>query len=98
MLLGVLLVILGKLNKVFPKSDFSWPVFIRTNLISVLMNLVAGLLLVINQADLIGILSKVFPDNPFFAGGLFAGICGIAGVTFVQFLVDIGNPNKKTVV
>ena len=96
MLLGVLLVILGKLNKVFSKEDFSWKIFVKTNLISTLMNIVAGLFLVINQAELIALFEKVFPESAFFAGGLFSGICGIAGVTIVQYLVDIANPGKKT--
>ena len=98
MLLGVLLVLLGKLNKVFPKPDFTWNVFIKTNLISTLMNLVAGIYLLINQAELIALFTKVSPGNPFLSGGLFAGIIGIAGLTIVQFLVDIANPKKKTVV
>ena len=98
MLLGVLLVVLGKLNKVFPKPEFTWSIFMKNNLISVLMNVVAGVFLVLNQTDLLGIFTKIFPDNAFFAGGLFAGVCGIAGVTIVQFLVDLTNPNKKTVI
>lgn len=96
MILGIALVVLGKLNKVFPKDDFSWKKFVRTNLMSTLSNLVAGLFLVINQPELVAVITKIFPDNPFFAGGLFAGICGIAGVVIVQFLVDIANPKKKT--
>lgn len=96
MLLGVLLVVLGKLNKVFPKPDFSWQVFFRTNFISTLMSLVAGVFLLINQSEVMLVLGKIFPESPFFAGGLFAGICGIAGVTIIQFLVDLANPDKKT--
>ncbi len=96
MLIGVFLVILGKLNKVFTLEAFSWRIFIRNNAITTLMNLFAGLFLVINQAELVSILTRVFPNNPFFAGGLFAGICGIAGVTIIQYLVDMANPKKKT--
>lgn len=96
MILGILLVILGKLNKVYPKPDFSWQVFVKTNLISTLMNLVAGLVLVINQAELIAVIKNVVPNSPFFAGGLFASICGITGVTILQFIVDLFNRDKKT--
>jgi len=96
MILGIILVILGKLNKVFPNPNFSWEVFIRTNLISVLMNLVAGVFLVINQSELITIIKQVVPNSPFFAGGLFAGICGITGITMIQFILDLFNKDKKT--
>lgn len=98
MALGIILVLLGKLNKVFGKEDFSWGVFIKTNLISILMNLVAGIVLVINQAEMITIITKIIPNSPFVAGGIFSFVCGVSGLVLVQFLVDLGNPGKKTAV
>lgn len=96
MILGILCVIFGKLNKAYVKPDFSWDIFVKNNLFSTLLNVTAGLLLVINQAELIALITKIVPNTPFFAGGLFAGVCGIAGVTIVQFAVDILNREKKT--
>lgn len=98
MLLGVLIVLLGKLNKVFPKPDFSWAVFVKNNLIATLLNIVAGLALLINQKELIEVLTKIIPNIPFVAGGLFSLVLGISAMVIVQFLVDIGNPYKKTAV
>ncbi len=96
MLLGVFLVLLGKLNKVFHLDTFSWDKFIRTNIVSTGMSLIAGLILVINNADLVVLLHKVSPENPLLSGGLMAAICGIAGMTILQYLVDATNPGKKT--
>ena len=98
LILGILLVLLGKLNKTYPQPDFQWSIFWKNNLFSLLMNLVAGLALVLNQKELVAILTKIFPNNPFVAGGLFSFILGISGLVIVQFLVDAMNPKKKTVI
>ena len=98
MILGVLLVILGKLNKAFARPDFLWKLFIKNNLISTLMNIVAGLLLVINQKEIIALLTVILPNSAFTVGGLFAGISGMAGVTIIQFVIDMLTRDKKTVI
>lgn len=98
MLLGVLLVMLGKLNKALPLPDFTWQKFLRINLVSVLMNLVAGIALVINQAELVAVFQKVAPNWEFAAGGLFSFLIGISGVTLVQFLSDMIGKHEKTAV
>ena len=97
LILGILLVFLGKLNKTYSQAGFEWKIFFKTNLVSTLINLVAGLALVINQGELITLLTKIFPNSPFFAGGLFSFLLGVTGITLVQYLVDALNPKKKTV-
>jgi len=98
MLLGIVIVILGKLNKVYSKADFSWKIFFKTNLIATLLNVVAGLFLLINQKEVIELFVKIVPSFPFVAGGLFSGILGISAMVVVQYLVDIFNPSKQTTV
>lgn len=96
MFLGILLVLLGKLNKVWIKPDFSWKIFLRTNIISFLMTILSGLVLMINQRELIEVLKQLFPNFPFVMGGLFSAIIGAGGVTIFQYLVDLFNPKKPT--
>lgn len=96
MILGIIAVILGKLNKVFILPDFSWGVFVKNNLISTCLTVVCGLILVINQRELIDVLKQVIPKLPFVTGGLFSAILGAGGVTIFQFLVDLANPSKRT--
>jgi hypothetical protein len=60
------------------------------------MNLVAGIALVINQSELMGVLAKVVPQWEFVTGGLFSFVIGIAGVTLVQYLVELGDPKQRT--
>ena len=98
MCLGILLVLLGKLNKVWVKPDFAWKIFFRTNIISFLITIVSGLILVLNQAELLGVLKQIVPNFPFVTGGLFSAILGAGGVTLFQYLVDLANPKKKTAV
>lgn len=96
MCLGILLVLLGKLNKVWVKPDFSWKIFFKTNVISFAITIISGLILVINQAELIDVLKQILPTMPFVTGGLFSAILGAGGVTIFQYLVDLLNPKKKT--
>jgi len=98
MLLGVLFVMLAKLNKAITLPDFSWSKFVKINAVSVLMNLVAGIALVINQAELIALFQKVAPNWNFVAGGLVSFLIGIAGVTIVQTLADMFSKHEKTAI
>ena len=96
MLLGVLFVLLGKLNKVYSKPDFEWKIFVKTNLIATLMMVVAALILIVNADEVLTVMTSVFPSNPFVKGGLFAALCGAGGVTLLQYFIDMSNPTKKT--
>jgi len=98
MILGILIVWLGKLNKVWLKPEFEWSIFFKTNIISLILAIIAGLVLVINQAELIEAIKTIVPIFPFTVGGLFSAVLGAGGVTLFQFLVDIANPDKNTVI
>jgi hypothetical protein len=98
MILGVIFVLLGKLNKAKALPEFTWEKFISINMVSVLMNLVAGIALVINQAELVAVFQKVAPNFEFLTGGLFSFIIGVSGVTIVQFLADMLQRHEKTAV
>lgn len=98
MLLGVAFVLSVKLNKAYRMESFTWKMFWRINLFSTVSSLIAGLILVINQADAVEVLMKIAPNSPFLVGGLFSAICGIAGVVILQGFVEIATKNEKTVV
>jgi hypothetical protein len=98
MLLGVAFVLSTKLNKAYRLDDFTWKKFWKINLFSTVSAILAGLLLVINQGEVIAVFQKIAPSIPFLSGGLFAGICGIAGVIILQGFVDITSRHEKTVV
>jgi hypothetical protein len=94
----VLLFALDKLNRALPLPDFSWKMFFRINGISILMNMLAGVYLALNQAELITLLQKITPGWEFTAGGLFAGLCGLLGSWILQFLVSIVHKGEKTAI
>ena len=98
MFLGILFIFLGKLNKAWLKPDFSWKLFFKLNLISFLLTAVAGLILMINQKEVVEVLIKIFPNFPFVAGGLFSAVIGAGGITIFQIIIDVFNPNKKTAI
>lgn len=98
MLLGVALVLSIKLNKAYRMDNFSWLMFWKINLFSTISSVIAGLILVINQADVVTAIKIIAPNAPFLIGGLFSAICGIAGVVILQGFVEIITKNEKTVV
>lgn len=98
MLLGVALVLSIKLNKAYRMETFTWKMFWKINLFSTISSLIAGLILVINQADMVAILTRISPNSPFLVGGLFSAICGIAGVVILQGLVEMVTKHEKTVI
>lgn len=96
--IGVLLFALDKLNRALPLPDFAWKTFLRINGISIVSNLLAGVYLAINQAELVALLQKVVPNFAFAVGGLLAGACGLLGSWLVQFLTSLLHKGEKTAV
>lgn len=96
--IGVLLFALDKLNRALPLPDFTWKTFLRINGITIIMNLLAGVYLAINQVEVIALFQKVVPGWEFTAGGLFAGMCGLLGSWMLQFLTSLVHRGEKTAV
>jgi hypothetical protein len=85
--LGSIVFLLLQLNGVFNLENFSWKCFIKTNIISTILNLIIGMVAVFARADI----TSFYPIT-FFT----AFILGIAGQAFLKKIVNMFTTNEPT--
>lgn len=79
-LLGSLIYILIQLNGRLAKPDFKWPVFLKTNIVPTVINLLVGVSLVLGKNELV----EVFPIT-----FLTALLLGLSGQNIIKKLTDM---------
>jgi hypothetical protein len=87
-LLGCLIYLLFQLNGVFNQPDFAWKVFLKTNVISTVLNLIIGCIFVFSKAEIISFYSITF---------LSSVILGVAGQAIFKKIVNMFDKNEPTV-
>jgi hypothetical protein len=88
-LLGCFVYLLLQLNGVFNLPDFSWKVFIKTNIIPTVLNLVIGCSLVFIKAEII----NLYPITL-----LSAFILGVSGQAILKKLTNMFDSKIETVI
>ena len=87
--LGCLIYVLLQLNGVFALPEFKWTVFVKTNIVQTILNLVIGCSLVFVKDDLV----NIYPIT-FFS----ALMLGISGQALIKKLSDAFDKNLPTVI
>ena len=85
--LGCLIYILIQLNGRLVKPDFQWSIFIKTNVVPTVINLIVGFTLVLGRNDLVDIFPITF---------LTALLLGLSGQTVIKKLSDAFNNKIPT--
>jgi len=85
--LGCLIYILIQLNGRLVKPDFQWKIFVRTNVVPTVINLIVGFALVLGREELINIFPITF---------LTALLLGLSGQTVIKKLSDTFNSKVPT--
>jgi hypothetical protein len=88
-IIGSIVFLLLQLNGVFNCADFSWKVFIRTNIVPTILNLFIGCFLVLARADLV----NIYPITL-----VSAFILGVSGQAVLKKIQAIFDKNKDTVI
>ena len=78
-ILGCLIYILIQLNGRLVKPDFQWSIFLKTNIIPTVINLIVGCALVLGKDELVNIYPITF---------LTALLLGLGGQTIIKKLSD----------
>jgi len=85
--LGCLIYILIQLNGRLVKPDFQWSIFVKTNVVPTVINLIVGCALVLGKEELINIFPITF---------LTALLLGLSGQTVIKKLADAFNNKVPT--
>ena len=85
--LGCLIYILIQLNGRLVKPDFQWSIFIKTNVVPTVINLIVGFALVLGREELVTIFPITF---------LTALLLGLSGQTVIKKLSDAFNSKVST--
>jgi uncharacterized membrane protein (UPF0136 family) len=91
LILGVIFFILIKLNKALAIQGFTWGYFVKTNWVSVAMNLVAGIILIYS-----GYFQKKITDEAIL--NLTFASLGTTGAFVLQAIFDIFDKDKPTAI
>ena len=89
LLLGIIFFILIKVNKAMAISGFTWGYFIKTNWVTVAMNLIAGIILIYS-----GYFQKKITDVTIL--NLTFASLGTTGAFILQAIFDMFDKNKPT--
>lgn len=86
-LAGCLLYLGFQLNSAFVLPEFSWKIFVKTNIIPAILNLAIGFLVVSIRQELVNIYPVTF---------LTAIMLGLSGQVIFKKLQDITDPGQQT--
>ena len=88
-LAGCVIYLLLQLNGVYNAPDFKWKVFVKTNFIPLLLNLVIGCVLVAMKTDLVNIYPITFVS---------AMMLGLGGQALIKKLTNVFDSKVDTAV
>jgi hypothetical protein len=91
MLLGVVIALLGKLNKAQSMPDFTWKMFIHLNWIATVTNILAGIVLISGKSELMDYIGKDFTF-----GVILATLVGMGAQLFLQTIFDFFSKKVDT--